>query len=136
MFLGEYQTKFSGLRRLVLPRKLRLELKGKTEIILSRGFDECIWGFSKEGFEKEAEKQLSIPTVERGGRDLRRYFFSGAEETFLDLQGRFVISENLLNYAGCKGEVFLIGAGDHFEIWDLKKWNNLRLKIIQKGKNG
>ncbi|MCL5783793.1 MAG: division/cell wall cluster transcriptional repressor MraZ [Patescibacteria group bacterium] len=125
MFLGEYHTKFTGHNRIVLPKKFRSELKGKNEIILSRGFEGCIWGFSPEDWEKEANKQMEIPVTEKEARDLRRYLFSAAESVKLDEQGRFIIPGTLLVYANLKDNVVLIGAGDHFEIWNEKSWKNL-----------
>lgn len=133
MFLGEYQTKFSGQGRIILPKKFRKELLGQKDIVLSRGFEGCIWGYTLEDFAKEAEKQLLISATEKRARYLRRYLFSGAEETLLDDQGRFVIPKSLLDYAKLETEVVLIGAGDHFEIWKPQKWNETINQIIQKG---
>lgn len=132
MFLGEYHTKFSGQGRVILPKKFRRELSGLKELVLSRGFEGCIWGYSTTGFATEAGRQLAISATEEGARYIRRYLFSGAEETLLDDQGRFVIPGNLLQYAEIKDEVVLIGAGDHFEIWQPQKWNDL-IKQITKG---
>lgn len=134
MFLGEYHTKFSGQGRIILPKKFRRELAESKEIILSRGFEGCIWGYVATGFAKEAERQLAISATEEGARYLRRYLFSGAEETVLDDQGRFVIPKMLLEYAGITDEVILIGAGDHFEIWKPQKWNGLIEQMIKKEK--
>lgn len=121
MFLGSYTIHFTGKGRVVLPRKMREEVKGQG-LILSRGLDHCIWGFDKESWQKQAERQLEIPIVDAEGRDLRRYLFSAAEEVDLDGQGRFVIPPQLLQYAQLKDEVVIIGAGDHLEIWDEKAW--------------
>lgn len=128
MFLGEYKLTFTGKGRLVLPRKLRDELVGK-EIILSRGFEGCIWGFSKEAWEEEIKKQLEIPITEERGRFLRRYLFSASEKADLDSQGRFVIPTQLLSFAGLLEEIVIIGAGDHFEIWNKKDWQKNLIKI-------
>ena len=121
MFLGEYKTNFTGKGRIVLPRKFRQELKG-IEIILSRGFEECIWGFDIQDFEQEAKKQLETSATEERARYLRRYLFSGSESVELDAQGRIIIPSTLLDFASVKKEVVIIGAGDHFEIWEEKKW--------------
>lgn len=121
MFLGEYQLKFSGKGRIVLPNKLREELGGEMTI-LSRGFEGCIFGFSPEGFEKESKRQLEISATEERARYLRRYLFSGSVPVELDSQGRFVIPSALLVYAKLEEEVVVIGAGDHFEIWNNKYW--------------
>ena len=121
MFLGEYKTKFTGKGRVILPRKFRQELKTR-EIILSRGFEKCIWGFDLSNFEAEAKKQLEISATEERARYMRRYLFSGSESVELDAQGRIIIPSALLDFASVKGEVVIIGAGDHFEIWDAKLW--------------
>lgn len=122
MFLGEYHTGFTGHSRVVLPKKFRQELAGNLTIILSRGFEGCIWGFAQSSWEKEASRQLEGLITEKGSRDVRRYLFSGAESVALDAQGRFVIPSMLLEYAHLKEEVVIIGAGDHFEIWNPDLW--------------
>jgi len=128
MFLGEYVSKFTGKGRIILPKKLRVEVLGD-EIILSKGFERCVWGFTREGFGIEAKRQLEMSATEEKARNLKRYIFSSSEAVELDSQNRFVISENLLNYARLKVEVVIIGAGDHFEIWDMKAWKKQLKKI-------
>lgn len=125
MFLGEYQLNFSGQGRIVLPAKFRGELDSKKEIILSRGLDGCIWGFSKLVWDKEAARQLEIPVTDQEGRNLRRYLFSAAEKINLDDQGRFVIPKNLMEYSQLEEEVIVVGAGDHFEVWNPQKWQGI-----------
>lgn len=124
MFLGTYQTLFSGKGRVILPKKFRAELKG-LEIVLTRGLDGCIWGFDKKNWEKEARAQLETPITDKKGRDLRRLIFSGTEIAELDSQGRFIIPMALLSYAGINKGVVMIGAGDHIEIWDPNGWEEL-----------
>lgn len=129
MFLGEYQLKFSGKGRIVLPKQMRQQAGEK--IILSRGFEGCIWGFSEEGFLKEANKQLEVSVTEERARMIRRYWFSGSVSAQLDVQGRFIIPAALLDYAKVGQQVVLIGAGDHFEIWNAKSWAN-HLEAVEK----
>ncbi len=122
MFLGEYKVKFSGHGRVILPKKLREVVFGD-EIILSKGFEGCIWGFDKKLWEEQAQKQLEISAVEEKARNLRRYLFSSSIQVEVDDQGRFVIPGSLLGYASLTQEVIIIGAGDHFEVWDKNKWD-------------
>ena len=128
MFLGEYRTKFTGKGRVILPHKFRQELKSR-EVILSRGFENCIWGFDLTDFEAEAKKQLEISATEERARYMRRYLFSGSESAELDAQGRIIIPSALLDFASVKEEVAIIGAGDHFEIWDAKIWKKHIRKV-------
>jgi len=131
MFLGEYQTKFSGRGRIILPKTMRDELGNEKWIVLSRGFEGCIFGFSKKGFKDEARKQLEISATEERARYLRRYLFSASVPAELDAQGRFVIPSTLLTYAKVGREVVIIGAGDHFEIWNKSNWEK-HLKVVEK----
>lgn len=129
MFLGQYLTTFSGKGRIILPKKFRQELRGKTEIVVSRGFEQCIWGFNLDVWQKQADKYLETPASEDAARALRRYIFSASEILDLDRQGRFVIPAMLLSYANLEGEVALVGAGDHFEIWNKERWENYRKRL-------
>ena len=49
----------------------------------------------------------------------------------LDAQGRFIIPSALLEYARVNGEIVMIGAGDHFEIWQKKIWQR-HLKSMER----
>lgn len=131
MFLGEYYTKFTGKGRVLLPKKFRSEILGN-KLILSRGFEGCIWGFSVSDWEKEARRQLEISVTEERARLIRRYFFSASESVELDNQGRFIIPVALLDYAKINGGVVIIGAGDHFEIWDKVLWGKQLGKLERK----
>lgn len=137
MFLGQFEANFSGQGRIILPKKFREELKGETSIILSRGIDGGVWGFSRSDWEVQAKQQLEIAITDERGRNLRRFLFSGAEVVDLDCQGRVVIPRNLLGFAKIKNGVVIIGAGDHFEIWDSRFWRQLMVKLVAKvGANG
>lgn len=131
MFLGMYKTYFSGKNRIVLPKKFRKELGSEDKFYIVLGLDGEIWGFNIAQWQKEAEKRLELPLSEVEGRDLRRKFFSQAEECFLDSQGRFIISSELIEQAKLSHEVLLVGAGDHFEIWNPKEW----IKLYEYRKN-
>jgi MraZ protein len=55
-------------------------------------------------------------------RAIRRYMFAGAEKVEADKLGRILVPTLLKEYAHINREVMVIGAGDHFEIWDMKAW--------------
>ena len=121
LFLGEYSHTLDERGRVTLPRKIRQEL-GAREVVLSRGFDRCIFGFDKERWEGEAGKQLETSITDVKARELRRYMFSAAEKVEIDKIGRMLLPAHLKEYGRIEKEVVVIGAGDHFEIWDKKSW--------------
>ena len=121
LFLGEYDHTLDDRGRVTLPRKIRQEIEER-EIVLSRGFDTCIFGFDKASWEREAAKHLDTPVTDEGGRGVRRYLFSAAEKAEIDKLGRILLPALLKEYAAIGRVVTIIGAGDHFEIWDTSAW--------------
>ena len=122
LFLGEYEHALDDRGRITLPRKIRQELEGEREVILARGFDTCIFGFDKSSWEREAGKHLETPVTDEKARSLRRYLFAGAQKAELDKLGRILLPAQLKDYASISRNVVILGAGDHFEIWEKKRW--------------
>ncbi len=129
MFLGTYEPNLMEKGRVVLPKKIRAELGGE-RLVLTTGFEDCIFGFAEKAWEEVTETELGRPLFsDREGRDLRRKMFSEAVKIDLDEQGRFIIPERMREFAGVREKLVIIGAGDHFEIWSLEKWEEYRLKL-------
>jgi len=116
MYLGTEKVKFTGRGRVVLPRQVR-KLAGN-RIVLKRGLDGCVEGYSLRDWKKESEKLSEVASEDRFKL---KYFFASSQLIELDNQGRFVIPPNMLEFGKIK-EAVIIGVGDHFEIWDLKLW--------------
>jgi len=123
LFLGEFGHTLDEKDRLTLPKKIRDELTDNY-VILSRGFDSCIFGFDRKRWEEEAEKNLSASITDAGGRSLRRYLFSSAEKVDLDRLGRLLLPARLKDYSKIQSHVAVIGAGDHFELWEPVTWKS------------
>lgn len=121
VFFGEYQVSFSAPGRLVLPKKLRELLKGNT-LILTKGFDFCLAGYDKEDWETKAKELMGVSLLEKENLEKRRFVFSSTVYLDIDEQGRFIIPRSMLSYADLKEKAYIVGAGDHFEIWELSKW--------------
>lgn len=128
MFLGEYQPNITEGNRIALPKKLREQIVGE-EVVLSKGFEKCVFLYDKADWEKEWEKQIDNPITDAKTRQLKRYVFSGAVGAVLDDQGRVVVPQALRSYAGLEKEVVVIGAGDHVELWDKLAWESHLNKI-------
>lgn len=121
LFLGEYDHAIDDRGRVTLPRKIRQVLE-IAEVVLSKGFDKCVFGFDLASWQKEAGKHLDTPVTDAKGRELRRYLFSAAEKVEVDKLGRILLPTHLKEYAGIAHDVRVIGAGDHFEIWEPAAW--------------
>lgn len=122
MFLGSFKTYFSGKNRLVLPKRFRKELGNEDKFYILLGENGEVWGFDPINWLKVAEGILRFPLSSEEGRVRRLKLFPKAEECVLDSQGRFILPQEFMENLEFKEEVYIIGAGDHFEVWDLNLW--------------
>lgn len=130
MFLGTFEVVLNEKNRVALPAKLRRELTAR-ELVLSIGFEKCILGFEEKKWTEVTAADLSRPLSDAEGRNLRRKLCMNAQTIELDAQGRFVVPELMINYAGVGKEAVLIGAGDHFEIWNAEEWEKCRQQLVK-----
>ena len=128
LFLGEYDHSLDDRARVTLPRKIRQEIEDR-EIVLARGYEGCIFGFDRSSWERESAKHLDTPVTDEKGREVRRYLFAAAEKVEIDKLGRILLPALLKEYAAIGREVKIVGTGDHFEIWDVTRWNEYAVRL-------
>lgn len=117
-YTGEYRHSIDPKNRMFLPANLREDLG--EEIILTKGIDACVAVYPKEAWELFTEKLNSLPEVQ--ARKVKRVIYSSAMKTKVDSQGRVLITQNLKDHAGLEKNVYVVGVGDHVEIWDENSW--------------
>lgn len=120
MLIGEYEHSLDPKGRLIMPAKLREDLGEK--FVITKGLDGCLFGFSQKEWNNFEEKLKTLPLTNKNARDFVRFFLSGAMESEIDKQGRFLIPANLRQYANMEKETVVIGIGTRIEIWDREKW--------------
>lgn len=124
MLIGEYKHNLDNKGRIALPAKFRN--KFNEGIILTRGIDQCIFGFTKREWDKVVKKITELPLSQSNARAFSRLILSGAYETEIDAQGRILIPEPLRSYANLEKKVVIIGMHTRIEIWDEKTWENYK----------
>ena len=120
MLIGEYEHSLDVKGRLIMPIKLREDIGDN--FIITKGLDGCLFGFSLDEWKKFEEKLKSLPLTNKNARDFVRFFLSGAVNSEIDKQGRFLIASNLRKYASMEKEVVIIGVGTRIEFWSKDKW--------------
>ncbi len=130
MFLGEYNPSVTEGSRVALPKKMRDQIAGDS-VVLTRGFEKCVYVYDKADWQEEAQKYIENSKVDERAkiRDLERYVFSSAAETSIDSQGRIVIPANLLEYARINDETSVVGVGNRIELWDKNTWSEYLERI-------
>lgn len=126
MFIGEYAHSIDDKGRLAVPKKFRPVLaKGA---VVTRGFDMCLFLYTKEEWKKLAEKLANLPFSQANTRAFARHMLAGAMDVELDKQGRVVLPEYLRRFAGLKKEIVVAGLYNRLELWDRDKWASYSAK--------
>ncbi len=128
MFIGEYQHAIDNKNRMIIPSKFR-EALGEG-FVLTKGLDGCLYAYTMEEWKILEEKLKKLPLTSKDARAFVRFFFSGANEVDIDKQGRTLIPQNLLEYAGIKKEIVSIGVSTRIEIWGKEKWEEYNSQNI------
>jgi len=124
MFIGEYNHNLDDKGRLAIPAKFRAILKKGA--VVTKGLDNCLFLYSKEQFEKIAQKFAALPISQAKARAFSRHMLAGAMDVEFDNQGRITLPEYLRKFSGLKKGIIITGLYNHLEIWDEATWNNYK----------
>ncbi|OIO50083.1 MAG: cell division/cell wall cluster transcriptional repressor MraZ [Candidatus Brennerbacteria bacterium CG11_big_fil_rev_8_21_14_0_20_43_10] len=126
MFIGEYQHNIDQKGRMAVPVKFRKQVSGGA--VITRGLDACLFVFTKDEWEKLAQKLSVLPLTQSNSRAFARLMFAGAHDVELDSQGRILVPDHLRTYAGLTKKVIVAGVFNRLEIWDSSKWGEYKNK--------
>ncbi len=128
-FVDEFERQLDDRGRIILPTKLRDKLLPQVYITGSPS-DKCLHLYHTEGWEAVSAKLRDLPTsLDRDAAAFVRVFFGGATECEIDKQGRITIAPRLVEYAGLKKDIVLVGANTRMEIWDKAEWQSYRQSL-------
>jgi len=120
MFFGEYEHTIDPKGRLNLPSKFRDKLS--ETFYVTKGLDQCLFIYDEVEWGNFEAKLKALPVTDKNARNFVRLFFAGAQESVADKQGRFVIPQNLRDYAQLEKEVVVIGVSSRIEVWSKEAW--------------
>ena len=127
-FFGRHEHSLDDKSRLMLPTRLRDQLKG--QLFMTLGLGKCINLYTFEAFMKIAEERASLNDLSSEERGFMRVFFSSSIECEMDKQGRILLPKSLQKIVGIKKDVIVIGNNDHVEIWDKEYYEQVELKQL------
>ena len=136
MLAGSYPMSVDAKARVTLPAVFRKQLvEGDRKTIYLLPLKECVNGFTPEGLERFIDGLF----VERGENtfdprsrkdvQLKTRLWASAVEVDIDSAGRVALGKLDTAKAGTRerlgltDDVTVVGAGDHFEVWNTEQWN-------------
>jgi len=129
---GTYSRTIDEKHRLAVPKRLRAQFATSGEepssLYVAPETENSLGLYSLEAFEKLATRLAERTTNRAEVQNFLRLFYARAERVDMDGQGRVRIPERLMEYAGLKRDVMLLGVHDHAEIWDSGTWEKFLAK--------
>ncbi len=134
MLTGAYPMSVDAKGRVTLPAVFRKQLVDETnKTILLVPFDGCVNGFTREGFKAWVDGLFEYGDHHfdpRNRKDvmLKRGLMGSAVEIDVDSAGRVALGKldvkpGTREKLGLVADVTVVGADDHFEVWNTKEWN-------------
>jgi MraZ protein len=138
-FLGSYDHLVDAKARVTLPRLFKRILgvkeKGREpHLILSKGFDGCLFGFSEASWPRFEKALVDSKIEDKDERAAAREIAESLCPAPIDTVGRVVIPSSHLELGGLsKGKpVKILGMIWYFEIWDAKAYESYRSSTTSK----
>jgi MraZ protein len=122
LLTGTHARTLDDKNRLALPKRLREQLQDPETLFVTPGPDQCLWLYTRAGLEQLAARLDQSPATDAEARVFRRLYFAQTEAVDVDRTGRILVPERLMQFAGLRREVVLIGVRDHLELWDAERW--------------
>ena len=119
--IGKYPAKLDDKNRLIVPAKLRGELGEAFYVTLGVNCGHrCLTAYTQADWHTLSENYNALPISQRGAAT--SLIFINAAECTPDKQFRFMLTQNLLDFAGISRDVVVVGRAGQAEIWDAEEF--------------
>lgn len=129
MYFGYFEHHLDNKGRLSLPKKIKEELKEGDSLYVLKGFEGCLAVYSEAEFNKLCEECESVSFNKKNSRDYLRIVLGSVIALNVDKVGRIQIPTLTLTKYKISKNVVILGVRDHFEIWDLKSYQEYESHI-------
>ena len=127
--IGRYPAKLDDKNRLFVPAKLRTEMGDDFFITLGVNCGHrCLTVYTAEDWQKLQSNYNELPISQRSAAT--SLIFMYATECAPDKQFRFGVTQSLLEYAGIKRDVMIVGRAGQAEIWDAEAFKQFEVENL------
>ena len=115
--IGKYAAKLDEKNRLFVPAKLRSELGEDFYVTLGVNCGHrCLTVYTATEWQTLSDNFNALSLAQRSGAT--SLIFMNANQCTPDKQFRFGLTQNLIDYAGIRREVMIVGRAGQAEVWD------------------
>src|ERR1700687_3092455 len=109
LLTGTHPRTLDDKKRMALPKRMRELLQDPQTLFVTPGPDQSLWLYTQTALEELSGKLDQTPATDAEARVFRRLYFAQTEAVDVDRNGRILLSERSMQFAGLRREVMVIG---------------------------
>jgi MraZ protein len=124
-YIGNYDCTLDEQGGLTLPAEVHEMLdtpRPRILYIAPSAAEHTLWVFTASGLRRFVRQRDALPASEKEEKE-RRLWYSKVAQVDVGADGHFQLPMDLIDDAGLKKDLVLVGVNDHFEIWDADRWD-------------
>ncbi|MFN2352007.1 MAG: division/cell wall cluster transcriptional repressor MraZ [Kiritimatiellia bacterium] len=123
-FVSRFLHSLDPKKRLTIPAEWREQIGPLKRLYILPGLsgDKCLYVYPAVEMARRLEKFRQMGIADRRARTLARVLAASSELLEWDSQGRIRVKDELLQKAEIVEQAEMVGAFDHFEIWNPAAW--------------
>lgn len=135
MFFGAAALNLDAKGRLAIPARHRdaLVAAGEGRLIVTAHPHGCLLLYPEPAFLPTRDQIARASSLEKHTALLKRLIVGFMRDETLDATGRLLVAPELRQFARLDKQVWLVGQGDHFEIWSDEGWQKQQQEIFALG---
>ena len=135
MFQGAAALNLDAKGRLAIPARHRdaLNAASSGNLVLTAHPHRCLLLYPQPAWQPIRDKVLAASSLEQQSALLKRLLVGFARDEEMDTAGRLLIAPELRQFAQLEKQVWLVGQGNHFELWSEAGWQKQQEAIFALG---
>ncbi|QSI76109.1 MULTISPECIES: division/cell wall cluster transcriptional repressor MraZ [Niveibacterium] len=135
MFQGAAALSLDAKGRLAIPSRHRdaLTVMSSGQLVITAHPHRCLLVYPVPAWEPIRDKVLAAPSLEARSALLKRLLVGFARDEEMDAAGRVLIAPELRQFAQLDKQVWLVGQGNHFELWSDAGWQKQQEEMLALG---
>ena len=124
IFQGAAVLSLDAKGRLAIPSRHReaLAAAANGQLVLTAHPHRCLLLYPAAAWEPIRDRVLAASSLNTQAAAIKRLLVGNARDEEMDSAGRLLISPELRSFAQLEKQVWLVGQGSHFEMWNMEAW--------------
>lgn len=132
MFQGAAVLNLDAKGRLAIPARHRDAITAacRGELVVTAHPHRCLLVYPQPAWQPIRDQVLAAPGLDPHTALFKRLLVGFARDEEMDSAGRVLVAPELRQFAGLDKQVWLVGQGNHFELWSDEGWQKQQAQML------